>query len=123
MRPLNQCSATFSRDKYHRRVFLWRPGTWDPNVISLGDFYSCGFALMEIISLEEESQIAGVSVVCDSVDFGFKQLKNTSVGDLKFLSMFAQVFYGPCYENRLIKKIPTKPHNLSVSFRFPFSEV
>ena len=62
-------------------------------MISLGDFYSCGFALMEIIALEEETQIAGVSVVCDSVNFGFKQLKNTGVGDLKFLSMFAQVVY------------------------------
>ena len=62
-------------------------------MIALGDFYSCGFALMEIISLEEETQIAGVSVVCDSVDFGFKQLKNISVCDLKFLAMFAQVFY------------------------------
>ena len=80
-----------SRDKLKRRVYIWRPGMWNPNQMSLGEFYSCGYAMWEMISVEEESQIAGLTVVCDATDFGFQQLRNISIADIKYLAMFVQV--------------------------------
>ena len=80
-----------SRDKFRRRVYIWRPGMWDPDKISLGEYYSCGYLLFEMISVEEESQIAGLTIVCDATNFGLKQLRNISISDLKFFAMFVQV--------------------------------
>ena len=79
-----------SRDKFRRRVFIWRPGMWDPEKITLGDYYSCGYMLFEMISVEEQSQIAGLTIICDATDFGFKQLRNISISDHKFFAMFVQ---------------------------------
>merc|ERR1719495_333894 len=79
-----------SRDKFRRRVYIWRPGMWNPEDICLGEYYSCGYLLFEMISVEEESQIAGLTVICDATDFGFKQLRNISISDVKFFAMFVQ---------------------------------
>ena len=109
-----------SRDKFKRRVYIWRPGMWNPNQMSLGEFYSCGYAMWEMISVEEESQIAGLTVVCDSTDFGFQQLRNISIADIKYLAMFVQVG-GLC----ITLKIPVKRmlFLFSVTFIGPFSSL
>ena len=44
-----------------------------------------------MVSIEEESQIAGLTVVIDSTDFGFQQLRNIAISDMKYLAMFVQV--------------------------------
>ena len=79
------------RDSMKRRMILWKPGSWDPNATSLGDFYSCGYILMELIAMEEESQIGGAAIICDATNFGLKQLRNIAINDIKYLSMFWQV--------------------------------
>ena len=74
-----------------RTVVVHRPGMWDPNTASVGDFYSCCYTMMELISLEEESQIAGVAHIMDASNFGLKQLRHVSLTDIKYLTMFWQV--------------------------------
>ena len=41
--------------------------------------------------MESRTQIAGVTVIVDASDFGFKHLRNLSLQDLKHAAMFAQV--------------------------------
>ena len=70
---------------------MWKPGLWNPLETTLGDFYSCGYTLMEIAALEEETQISGAVIICDATDFGLNQLRNIAIEDIKFLAMFLQV--------------------------------
>ena len=74
-----------------RTVVVHRPGMWDPNTASVGEFYSCCYTMMELISLEEECQIAGVAHIMDASHFGLKQLRHVSLTDIKYLTMFWQV--------------------------------
>ena len=87
----NAFQILINRDKYLRRVVIWKPGLWNPQETTLGDFYSCGYTLMEIMALEEETQIAGAVIICDATNFGLNQLRNIAIEDIKFLAMFLQV--------------------------------
>lgn len=49
--------------------------------------------MAEMISEEAKSQIAGVTVVGDAKDFGFKQLRNFGAQDAKTLSAFFQTSF------------------------------
>ena len=87
----NAFQILINRDKYLRRIVMWKPGLWNPLETTLGDFYSCGYTLMEIVALEEETQISGAVIICDATDFGLNQLRNIAIEDIKFLAMFLQV--------------------------------
>ena len=55
-----------SRDEKGRRVYIFRPGRWNPSTISFAQVFAAGFVLAEMISDEVKSQIAGVTLVADA---------------------------------------------------------
>ena len=117
------------RDKYGRRVYFYRPGKWDPDTVCLDDCYCAGYMLCEAAAREPMSQVCGVTVICDAANFGFKQLRQFSIEDIKAFSTFMQVslFYCARYLNKeLFKMFPnlmkTRVVNnyLNFSGHFPF---
>ena len=79
------------RDKFGRRVFIFRPGKWDPDTISFTDCYCLMYMLCEMIALEPMTQIAGCTVVCEGSDLGFKQLRSIGLEDIKNSANFVKV--------------------------------
>ena len=59
--------------------------------VSMQTMFACGYALLEMVSVEEKTQIAGVTCVCDASNFGFKHMRNISIEDMKYLALFGQV--------------------------------
>ncbi len=45
------------RDRYGRRVFLFRPGNWDPDRFTFTDCYALGYMLSELIAFEPKTQV------------------------------------------------------------------
>lgn len=86
-------SMTESRDKNGRRVYLYRPGKWNPSTTPFSDVFNAAFVMAEMISEEAKSQIAGVTVVGDAGDFGFKQLRNFGIRDAQITSAFFQTSF------------------------------
>ena len=85
-----------SRDKFGRRVFVWRPGKWDPEQLPCSDVFCCAYMLCEMVANEQETQITGITNICDGSNYGFKQFSSMSLEDLKYCAMFLQVNYsGP----------------------------
>ena len=81
------------RDKYGRRVYIWRPGKWNPDKINICDCYCGGYMLCEMIAREPMTQICGCTVITDAQDFGFKQFRQFSIQDIKAFSTFMQVSF------------------------------
>ena len=79
------------RDKYGRRVFVWRPGKWNPASINFTDCYCAMYMLCEMIALEPQTQINGCTVVCDGGGIGFKQLSSMGIEDIRNCANFIQV--------------------------------
>jgi len=78
------------RDKYGRRVYLLRFGHWDPDVISFNHTFCIAYMMTEMVAMEEETQIAGVTSILDGENFGLKQFRNCSFEDLKYICMILQ---------------------------------
>ena len=79
------------RDKYGRRIYLYRPGKWNPDRVSIYDCYCAGYMLCELAAREPMSQVCGCTVITDAASFGFKQLRQFSIEDIKCFSSFMQV--------------------------------
>ena len=79
------------RDKHGRRVFIWRPGKWNPLTVSFTDCYCAMYMLCEMIALEPKTQIAGCTVVCDGSNIGLKQLTAMGIEDIRNCANFIQV--------------------------------
>jgi len=71
------------RDKYGRRVYIWKAGRWEPNKIPYGMIYSAGYSMMELISLEPKTQVAGVTMIMDANGYGYKHFTAISMTDMK----------------------------------------
>ena len=84
------------RDKFRRRVFIWRPGKWNPDSTSFTDTYCAMYMLCEMMALEPETQIEGCTVVCEGSNIGFRQLKSMCIEDIKNSANFIQVNYYLC---------------------------
>ena len=83
------------RDKFGRRVCIARPGFWNPDKIAFSELYCANFQLNEMIAREEKTQIAGCTVIIDAKQFGFKQLRNMAIEDIRVAVNFLQVkLYG-----------------------------
>ena len=50
-------------------------GQWDPDTVPVEEYYASAFVLMELVSREVKSQIAGVTVVTDVSGFGFRHIR------------------------------------------------
>jgi len=81
------------RDIHGRRVYVFRPGRWDPSKISFDDLFCAGYCLCEMTAREEKTQIAGYSAICDASGFGWKQLRAISLEDGKNLAGFFNVSF------------------------------
>ena len=79
------------RDKFGRRVCLVRPGFWNPDKIAFSELYSALFQLCEMVAKEDKSQIAGCTIIMDAKNFGFKQLRNIAIEDIRVAVNFVQV--------------------------------
>ncbi len=79
------------RDKHGRRVFVCRPGFWNPNKFSFSECFALGYMMSEMMALEPKTQVAGVTCVADASNFGWKQLWNFTVEDAKNSARFIQV--------------------------------
>ena len=81
------------RDKYGRRVYFYRPGKWNPDTVCLEDVFCAGYMLCEAAAREPMSQVCGCTVICDAANFGFKQLRQFSIEDIKAFASFMQVWF------------------------------
>jgi len=76
------------RDQWGRRVLLFRLGKWNPDDFSVQHLYSATFGILQMISLESVTQVAGTVFVVDLQGFSFKHLKSLGVEELKCLGSF-----------------------------------
>ena len=82
------------RDKHGRRVFIFRPGQWDPDTISVEDLFCAGILLCEMAAKEPMSQVCGCIVIDDWENCGLKQIvAMNKLEHLKFFSKFMQVIF------------------------------
>jgi len=81
----NIVSINSRRDQWGRRVILFRLGKWNPDDFPVQELYTATFSLLQMISLEAVTQVAGTVFVADLQGFGFKHLKSLGVGELKCL--------------------------------------
>ena len=93
------------RDKYGRRVYFYRPGKWNPDTVSIEDCFCAGYMLCEAAAREPMSQVCGVTVICDAGNFGFKQLRQFSIEDIKAFSTFMLVFLIYYVNGKVIQNI------------------
>ena len=78
------------RDKFGRRVFIYRPGKWNPDRLSFDDLYCVGYMFAELIAIEPKTQVTGVTIIADASGFSFKALRSFSIEDAKNASNFIQ---------------------------------
>ena len=64
-----------SRDHDGRRILIFRLGRWNPSEFSAHDLYTATFSLLQMVSYESITQVAGTVFVFDIKDFGFKHLR------------------------------------------------
>ena len=79
------------RDKYGRRVYIWRPGQWNPDKVNIYDCYCAGYMLCEMVAREPMTQVCGCTVITDAENFGFKQFRQFTIQDIKCFTTFMQV--------------------------------
>ena len=46
-----------TRDRHGRRVYIFRPGKWDPDRFTFTDMYSLGYMISELLALEPKTQV------------------------------------------------------------------
>ena len=78
------------RDKNGRRVYIFRPGNWEPSKISFGMLYSVAYSMMELMSLEPKTQVAGVTMIMDANGYGYKHFSSLSMSDMKMMTKLAE---------------------------------
>jgi len=75
------------RDNLGRRiVILHRMGNWDPSLISTSDFLAAAYTVLDMVSKEPKTQIAGIVFVLNAEGFSFKHLRNFGTGEIKCLA-------------------------------------
>lgn len=79
------------RDKFGRRVNIVRCGQWDPTRASFQECFSTAHSLLELCSLDQRTQISGVTAIFDCKDFGFKQFRNVSIDNVRVTATAHQV--------------------------------
>ncbi|XP_060583034.1 alpha-tocopherol transfer protein-like [Ruditapes philippinarum] len=58
------------RDKFGRRVLIFRAGKWNPSKYPLPDIFKTNFMTLSKVIQEEETQVAGVVVIADLKGIG-----------------------------------------------------
>jgi len=107
------------RDKFGRRVYILRMGRWDPDKLTIEDFFASSYLLFELVAREAKTQIAGVTMVSDLSGFGFKHVKCLGIEQVKLM---AEVLSGsfPLWFNRLHVVNNPSVFNMVYSISKPF---
>jgi len=93
------------RDQEGRKIYIFRPGRWDPDKIPFEDVFCVGYMLYELGIKEEKTQIAGCVTVTDASGFGFKQMK--AIGfEGKNLARFCNICFPMCFRQSHIMNAP-----------------
>ncbi len=79
------------RDRLGRRVYFYRPGSWNPDTLHINDLYCIGYMFAELIAVEPKTQVAGVTCIADAQGFRFKALRSLTIEDAKNIASFIQV--------------------------------
>ncbi|KAL4217917.1 hypothetical protein ACF0H5_022656 [Mactra antiquata] len=67
-----------NRDKFGRRVIIFRPGKWDPSKYSIDDIFRTNFLTLSKLVEDEETQVSGIIMLMDLKGMGFSHAKNIS---------------------------------------------
>jgi len=81
------------RDKHGRRVFVFRPGLWDPDQVPFIDIFCVGIMMAEMVIREEETQIAGLTSITDASGFSFKHMRAIGLEDGKNMVNFYNISF------------------------------
>lgn len=93
-------TMTEKRDKFGRRVYIFRLGQWDPDTVPVEEFYASAYVLLELVAREVKTQIAGVTVVSDVSGFGFKHLRVIGLEQIRCIAAFMTGSF-PLWFNRI----------------------
>ena len=80
----------YIRDKFGRRVFLFRAGVWDPCAVSLSDIFAANYICLELMAREPKTQIAGLVMVVDMSGLTFNHIMNVSSEYVKSVASVIQ---------------------------------
>jgi len=81
------------RDQHGRRVMICRGGKWSPTKIPFEDMFCMLWMCLELMAREEKSQVAGLTVIIDGADFGWKQFRGITLEGLIFITNMLQDSY------------------------------
>jgi len=81
-------AITDYRDKFGRRIYIYRPGVWEPADIDVNEFMASQYVMFELLSVEVKNQLAGVTCVADMSGFGFKHIRNFGMEQIKCMTNF-----------------------------------
>jgi len=77
-----------SRDKFGRRVAILNLGKWDPGLIPVEDWFASTYVLLEVITREVKTQIAGLTVILNCEGFSFTHIRHLGVDEVRLASAF-----------------------------------
>ena len=80
-----------NRDRHGRRVYIDRVGNWDPNEVPIGTAISAAYSMIELLSLEPKTQIAGVTCVSDAGGYSYKHMTSMSMKDMRNMTKISEV--------------------------------
>ena len=53
--------------------------------------YSVAYSMMELMSLEPKTQVAGVTMIMDASGYGYKHFSSLKIADMKMMTKLAEV--------------------------------
>ena len=74
--------------RYSRALRVLYSGHWDPDKVSLEDFYASAYVFLEMVAREVKTQIAGITVINDVSGFGFRHLRCLGLDQMKCIIAF-----------------------------------
>ncbi|XP_037081786.1 alpha-tocopherol transfer protein-like [Pollicipes pollicipes] len=64
------------RDHNGCRIFIFRPGAWDPSTCSMDDIFCTNVLCLEHVAREQATQVCGVVAIQDFTGFGFHHMRH-----------------------------------------------
>ena len=59
----------------HDKVYINIPGKWDPDLIPVEEWFASTFVMLEVLTKETKTQIAGLTMLLDCEGFSFKHIR------------------------------------------------
>jgi len=76
------------RDNHGRRVYIFRLGQWDPDTVPVEEYFASAYVLLELVTREVKTQIAGITVIADVSGFAFKHIRTMGIEQIKCVAAF-----------------------------------